>query len=60
MSVEDAKYLERVNGSNTSHLAVKLMMTPKNIKTLQPLALTRMGKDVDLRPEPRHRGTFFA
>lgn len=48
LMIQQAHFIERITGQNKSHLAKKLITTPRNVKLLQPLALMRQGKDNDL------------
>ena len=46
--LKQTHFIERLTGNNQSHLAKKLITTPRNVKLLAPLALKRQGKDIDL------------
>ncbi|CDW79098.1 UNKNOWN [Stylonychia lemnae] len=56
---KQAHYVERLTGNNQSHLAKKLITTPRNVKLLQPLALIRRGKDVNLLSDKETKQVFL-
>eukprot|EP00347_Sterkiella_histriomuscorum_P001683 403371079 len=57
--LKQTHFMERITGNNQSHLAKKLITTPRNVKLMQPLALLRQGKDVDLLSATHNKKVFL-